>query len=174
MGTIYLGETSIMPTDDSGNDGWIIACRAALASSGTINSLSFYIDEYYSSTKMRLAVYADDGSGVNPGALKAKTAEFTINAGTQWWTRNVIIPVVLAPGTYWLSVVYDVDQIVFRKAASGSSHDVVGRTYAYADFPDPWGTHTNDWDTRCSFYGTLSTGAVVPVFYQHRIQQKMS
>ena len=72
---------------------------ATLSQTATITSLSFYVD--LADGNLRLGIYDATGPGGGPGALMAQTASFTPVVG--WNTQNVITPVSLPAGKYWLA-----------------------------------------------------------------------
>src|SRR5262245_57634041 len=93
---ITIGQTGVMASDDSGNGNLLVAQQVTLAQDATIQSLSFYVTQ--ASGQLRLGIY--DNAGGKPSALKAQTAGFTPTVG--WNTQNVLTPVLLPAGTYWL------------------------------------------------------------------------
>jgi hypothetical protein len=105
-----MGETNILSLDDSGNANLLIAQAATLSQSGTIQSLSFYVTT--ASGKLRLGVYDSTGPSGGPGAKKAETNEITPTTG--WNTANVITPVLLPAGTYWLAYLPNDNNLHFR------------------------------------------------------------
>ena len=97
--TITMGETSVFTSDDSGNGNLLIAQDTTLSQTATILSMSFNVRT--ASGNLRLGVYDTTGPGGGPGALKAQTNPFTPVVG--WNTANVISPVSLPAGNYWLA-----------------------------------------------------------------------
>ena len=95
--SISIGVTQILAGPDSGNANLLLAQKATLSQAATIQSLSFYVAQ--AAGTLRLGIYGT--SGTSPGALLASTNSFTTILG--WNTANVITPVVLQPGTYWLA-----------------------------------------------------------------------
>ena len=94
-----MGETTVFGGNDNGNGNLLLVQNATLSQSATIQSLSFL--RHDSKRKLRLGVYDATGPSGGPGALKAQTNAFTPVAG--WNTANVITPVSLPAGNYWLA-----------------------------------------------------------------------
>src|SRR5262249_22764204 len=95
---VTMGETNIVPTDDSGNANLLVAQSATLAAQATIQSLSFYVTA--AGGNLRLGIYDSTGPSGGPGAKKAETNQIVPAVG--WNTANVTAPVDLPAGTYWL------------------------------------------------------------------------
>src|SRR5688572_12963448 len=62
---ITIGETSILPSGDSGNGNLILSTQVSLSQTATIESLSFYVTT--ASGNLRLGIYDATGAGGNPG-----------------------------------------------------------------------------------------------------------
>ena len=89
----------MLSSGDSGNGNLLAAQSANLAQAATIQSLSFYVTAASGS----LILGSSDATGRDgrPRALKASTKSFTPTTG--WNTANVVTPVSLAVGSYWLA-----------------------------------------------------------------------
>ena len=74
-----------MSVTDSNNGNKLVAQRATLSQTATIQSLSFYV--VTASGNLRLGIYDATGPGGGPGAKKAETASITPTTG--WNTANV-------------------------------------------------------------------------------------
>src|SRR3989338_2523425 len=114
--TITIGETNILTSDDSGNGNLLLVQQATLSQTATLQSLSFYVTT--ASGKLRLGLYDATGPGGGPGQKKAEIAEFTPVAG--WSTANVITPVSLTAGTYWLAHLPESSSLGFKLGSTGS------------------------------------------------------
>ena len=127
VSTITIGETSILSVTDGNNGNRLVAQRATLSQTATIQSLSFYI--VTASGNLRLGIYDATGPGGGPGAKKAETASITPTTG--WNTANVT-PVSLPPGTYWLAYLPSINSLKFKGESSGGT----SKLYSF-----PFGTH---------------------------------
>lgn len=145
-GIFSIGETNVLATDDSGNGNLLIGQQVALSQSATIQSLGFYVAVV--SGRLRLGIY-DDASG-NPGTLKAQTAEFTPVTG--WNTQNVVTPMQLSAGTYWLAYLPESSSLHFRLATSGVAR---WASYSYGALPTTFSTSPQSGSYHWSFYATL-------------------
>jgi len=121
--SITIGDTIIESTNDSGNGNLLVAQKATLGQTATIQSLSFYVNVPHG--KLRLGLYADNAG--SPGALLASTNEFTPSS-TGWNTQNVVSPLSLTAGTYWLAYLPQSDLLGFKVSNYGSG------TYLYTNF----------------------------------------
>jgi hypothetical protein len=97
--TITIGETNVLSTGDGGNGNLLCSQNTTLSQTATIDSLSFYVTT--AAGNLRLGIYDATGPNGGPGALKAQTSSFKAVKG--WNTANVVTPVTLQPGTYWLA-----------------------------------------------------------------------
>ena len=146
-GTIRIGITQVLTTLDSGNANLLLAQSADLSQAAMIQSLSFYAQSAAGS--LRLGIYSN--SGAVPGAIMGSTNPFTVGPG--WNTANVVSPVVLQPGTYWLAYLPSSNDLQFEKASIGGGSVLTNFTDAPmpASFPASISTTPSQW----SFYATL-------------------
>jgi hypothetical protein len=148
---ITIGETSILTTDDGGNGNLLIAQNASLAQTATIQSLSFYVT--VAGGNLRLGVYDATGPGGGPGAKKAETNSFTPTIG--WNTANVITPISLPTGTYWLAYLPSSNTLAFRNdTTAGVSGEYY--SYAYGTMPAAFSTSPSSTASHWSLYATLN------------------
>ncbi len=149
-GTIVIGDATILPNDDSGNANEMDASEAILSQTATIQSLSFYVP--IAAGELRLAIYDATGTGGRPGILKAQTKSFVPVVG--WNTVNVVTPVSLPAGTYWLAKLNNNNNMHERTVNTGVS-TWVARTFkkGFRARAPAMGTAGSHW----SFYATLTT-----------------
>jgi hypothetical protein len=149
--TFTIGETNILSTNDnSGYGNWLTAQQATLGQTGTILSMSFYVQA--PGGNLRLGIYDATGPNGGPGALKAQTAGFTPASG--WNTQNVISQVTLAPGTYWLAFLPSSNDLVMKVTTTGSAKADI---YSYGPLPATFSTSPMSGTGHWSFYATLQT-----------------
>src|SRR5271166_5644623 len=113
--SITLGDSAIESRDDSGKGYSLVAQKVTLSQTATIQSLSFYVNAL--GGNLRLGLYADNAG--YPGALIASTNEFTPTS-TGWNTQNVVTPVSLTAGTYWLAYLPQSNSLGFEVSNNGS------------------------------------------------------
>ena len=145
-GPVLIGETDIVGIDDYGNANLLIAQQADLGQSGTIQSLSFYVTS--TSGQLRLGIYADAGG--RPGILLAQTAAFTPVIG--WNTRNVITPVFMPAGSYWLAYLPQSNSLHYRVELTGTAR---GYSYSFGALPNSFSSSPMSADVHWSFYATI-------------------
>lgn len=150
--TITMGETSIFSSDDSGNANLLLAQDTTLSQTATLQSLSFYVTA--ASGNLRLGVYDATGPNAGPGKLKAQTNSFTPVVG--WNTVNVITPVSLVAGKYWLAYLPSSSNLHF--AASFTTGKYKYYSYTFGTMPATFSTKPKQGTTHWSFYATLNTG----------------
>ena len=152
---ITIGDTTIESRDDSNNANCLTVQKATLSQTATIQSLSLYVNAL--GGNLRLGLYADNAGA--PGALLASTNEFTPTS-TGWNTQNVVSPVSLTAGTYWLAYLPQSNNLGF-KMSNNSSGTALWINVNYgplpATFPSASGGGAGQW----SFYATLSTAPTI-------------
>src|SRR3989344_1829192 len=147
---ITIGETAILTNPDNGNGNLLVSQSTTLSQTATIQSLSFYVTT--ASGNLRLGIYDTTGPGGGPGAKKAETNSFTPVVG--WNTANIITPVSLPVGTYWLTYLPSSSSLGFRLAYTGSAK---WYSYTYGVMPTTYSTAPTAGTYHWSFYATLNT-----------------
>ncbi|MBI3337452.1 MAG: PQQ-dependent sugar dehydrogenase [Candidatus Staskawiczbacteria bacterium] len=147
---ITIGETTVLPFPDSGNGNLLLAQSATLSQLATIQSLSFYVNG--AGSDLRLGIYDATGPSGGPGTLKAETNAFTPVVG--WNTANVITPVSLPAGNYWLAYLPSSNTLAFPKGGAGPSYYY---SYAFGPMPNTFSATPNTAVDHWSLYGTLIT-----------------
>ncbi len=138
-----------MSVTDGNNGNRLIAQRATLSQTATIQSLSFYI--VTASGNLRLGIYDATGPGGGPGAKKAETASITPTTG--WNTANVT-PVSLPPGTYWLAYLPSSNSLKFKGESSGGTSKLY--SFPFQPMPATFSTTPGSSVWRWSLYATLT------------------
>jgi hypothetical protein len=146
---VQIGDPVVEGADDSGNAGLLLAQKATLGQTATLESLSFYVTQ--AAGKLRIALYDASGPGGGPGVLKSQTAEITPVVG--WNTAPVTAQVTLAAGNYWLAYLPSDNNLHFR---------VERTTGVSAYYPFPYGPLPSTFSSapvniagNWSFYATL-------------------
>jgi hypothetical protein len=129
-----IGETTITAENDDSNANLLLAQQASLGQTATIQSMSFYVTT--AAGNLRLGIYDSTGVNGGPGTKKAETAEFTPTTG--WNRANVITPVSLPAGTYWLAYAPQSGSLGFRINRSIGTHKYYNRG-AYCAMPTTYG-----------------------------------
>jgi len=149
---VTLGETNVLPTDDSGNGNLLLAQKTTLAQPGTLQSLSFYVTQ--AAGTLRLGVYDASGPNGGPGKLLAQTNAFTPVVG--WNTANVITPVHLTAGTYWLAYLPSDNNLHFR--VDRTSGTLAWYPFAFGTMASTFSTTPTVEAAHWSLYATLTPG----------------
>jgi hypothetical protein len=152
---LNIGETNVLTLDDSGNGNTLLAQSASLSQTATLQSMSFYVAT--AAGKLRLGLYDSTGSGGGPGAKKAETGEITPVVG--WNTANVITPVTLTSGTYWLAYLPSDNNLHFRLAGTGQERHY---GFTYGSIPNTFSTSPLSGTAHWSLYASLVTGGTTP------------
>ncbi len=139
-----------MSVTDSNNGNKLIAQPATLSQTATIQSLSFYV--VTASGNLRLGIYDATGPGGRPGAKKAETA--TITPATGWNTANVITPVPLPAGTYWLAYLPSSNGLKFRAESTGGNSKLY--SFTFGTMPATFSTAPGSSVWRWPLYATLA------------------
>jgi hypothetical protein len=154
--TITIGETNVLSIADSGNANLLAAQNATLPEPATIESLSFYVTQ--ASGNLVLGIYDASGPNGGPGALKAQTNSFTPVVG--WNTANVIAPVSLPAGTYWLAYLPSTNSLSFMKGLT-SGVSIRYYSYQFGALPAQFSTSPSSDPNHWSFYGTLNPAPTI-------------
>jgi hypothetical protein len=149
--TVTIGEPNVLNVDDNGNQNLLLAQEATLSQAATLRSLSFYVT--MAAGDVRLGVYDATGPNGGPGAKKAETAEFAATAG--WTAVNVITPVALPAGTYWLAYAPSDNGLSFRRAGDGTGK-IAYFSQTYGPLPATFSTTPTTDADHWSFYATLT------------------
>ena len=139
-----------MSVTDSNNGNKLVAQPATLSQTATIRSLSFYVTT--ASGNLRLGIYDATGPGGGPGAKKAETASITPTTG--WNTANVITPVSLPPGTYWLAYLASSNSLKFKGENTGGNSRLY--PFTFGPMPATFSTAPGSSVWRWSLYATLN------------------
>ena len=150
-----FGERTIFNEGDNGNGDVLLAQDATLSRPGTIRSISFYVS-LDPAGDLRLGLYDATGPGGGPGTKLAETAGFTPTAG--WNTANVITPVALAAGNYWLAYLPSDSGLSFTAERTYGSCKLY--SYTYGTLPTTFSTSPSSCaPTHWNLYATITPAA---------------
>jgi Protein of unknown function (DUF4038)/Putative collagen-binding domain of a collagenase len=147
--TSTLGDSTIEANGDSGNAGYLIVQSATLASTATLQTLSFYVTN--SAGSLILGLYDATGTGGGPGKLLATTASFATVSG---WNTQPVSATVLAAGTYWLAYTPSSNSLAFDKT-SGGQYFAAAKAFGAMPSTFPLAGASSD-VVHWSFYGTVT------------------
>ena len=149
-GVTNIGETTVLSTADNGNGNLLVAQQATLPVTSVLQSMSFYVTN--AAGKLRLGVYDASGPGGGPGNKVAETGEITPTVG--WNEANVIAPVYLPSGAYWLAYLASDNNLAFVKTLSGQANYY---TYSYGPMPESFSSSSESKVVHWSLFANLST-----------------
>jgi hypothetical protein len=151
-GNLNVGETTILPSDDSGNANTLLAQQATLSQSAAIQSMSFYVT--VAAGNLRMGIYDATGPGGGPGAKVAETSEITPVVG--WNTANTTAHPTLAAGTYWLAYLPSSNALQFKEQSTGSTKQY---GFTYGTLPATFSTAPTSLTAHWSLYASFTTGS---------------
>ncbi len=150
--TVNIGETTILSSDDNGNANLLLAQNITLPEIAMIQSLSFYVTT--AAGNLRMGIYDASGPGGGPGVKQAETTSITPLAG--WNTANVLTPVSLSAGTYWIAYLPSSNTLAFKKDVTSGTSGVF-YSYNYGALPATFSTNPSTTTSHWSFYATFSS-----------------
>ena len=159
--SVNVGVTNILTQGtDAGNAGLIAAQQLQVGQAGVLQSISFYTVTA-AGGQLILGLYDALSPTGGPGNLLASTNAFAAG-DTSWNTTNVLTPVMLMPGTYWLACEVSSNDTSFpvERGTVGIHEDGVA---PFGPLPSvfpaiTYGPITSQW----SFYATLNVGSPTP------------
>jgi beta-glucanase (GH16 family) len=157
-GTVLIGSQSIATGPDSDQSGQAEAFQFAATSSGTVSTLTVYLDSGSSSTKLITGLYANSGS--NPGALLGQgTSTTSLTAGA--WNTVAITPVNVTAGTvYWISILGTGGTLKFRDSGANCVSQSSSQT-TLTSLPATWSVGSRWFSCTLSAYGSASSATPV-------------
>jgi outer membrane protein assembly factor BamB len=153
---VLLGDQAIESSVDSNTINKAEAFQTTASLSGTVGSLTVYVDTRSTATKVYLGLYADNNG--HPGALLSQASSTSLALGT--WNTIPISPVsVVANTRYWIAILgTTAGTPFFRDRASGSCKSEGSSQSTLTSLPATWSTGTVYSDCPISAYGsTLPT-----------------
>ena len=151
---VLLGDQAIESSVDSNVINKAEAFQTTASLSGTVGSLTVYIDTRSTATKVYLGLYADNNG--HPGALLSQASSTSLALGT--WNTIPISPVsVVASTRYWIAILgTTAGTPFFRDRASGSCKSESSSQSTLTSLPATWSTGTVYSDCPISAYGSAA------------------
>src|ERR1019366_7661519 len=145
----------ILSVDAYGNANLLCAQNVSLPQTATIESVSFYVAT--AAGNLRLGIYDATGPSGGPGAKLAETNAMVPIVG--WNTVDVITPVSLLAGTYWIAYLTDNNGLHFRNISSGASNK--NYSFTYGVLPATFSTSPGGGSAHWSFYANFNSPYIV-------------
>ncbi|MGC4049756.1 MAG: PQQ-binding-like beta-propeller repeat protein, partial [Paludibaculum sp.] len=151
-GQVLFGDQTVEPSLDSNTVGQAEAFQVTAALSGSVGSMTVYLDSTSASTNFYIGLYADNGG--HPGALLTQGNSTTLNKGA--WNTISVPPVSVVAGTrYWIAILGTAGgKPAFRDRVSGSCSSEGSSQSNLQQLPATWSTGAQYPDCPISAYGT--------------------
>ena len=159
-GPVLVGTQTIQSQSDSNPAGQAEAFRTTAVASGTVTSLSVYIDIGSTAIAIVAGLYADNAG--KPGALLTQGSLSPILGGT-WNTINVPNVNVVAGTAYWIAVLGPINSglLMFRDKSGGTRAETSSQNNL-ASLPASWSTGSVYGDSPMAAYASGS-GSSQPI-----------
>jgi outer membrane protein assembly factor BamB len=163
LGAVLLGTQNVSANKDSNSAGSAEAFSALASSSGTVGSLSVYVNSGSKASKVTIGLYND--SGGKPGSLLTQGTISAPTAGS-WNTVAVSNVSVTAGTTYWFTILSPSGSgsVSFRDTASGTLSQNSSQTNL-TTLPPTWSPGPSWNNSPISAYASAAatSGAVLSV-----------
>ena len=159
-GTTLLGDTTIEATQDSNTPGMAEAFQTTATASGTVSSVTVYVDSPNSATKLIVGLYSS--SSGKPATLLSQGSSTTTLTNAAWNTVTIPPIAVTANTVYWIALLGTGGTLYFRDGGTNCS-SVSSSQSTLTSLPASWSTgHT--WSScRLSAYGSASSSVSNPI-----------
>jgi outer membrane protein assembly factor BamB len=160
---VAFGDQTVEPSVDSNQSGQAEAFRTTATASGTLTTLTVYVDASATATSLVAGLYADNGSG-HPGQLLAQGTKATPAKGA-WNDVTVPAAQVVSGQTYWIAILAPSGSLRYRDRCCGAGGTGASETNLAAGLtalPASWTTGSHYNDGPLSAYGSTSA-ATQPV-----------
>lgn len=157
-GAVLLGDQSVESNRDSNAAGQAEAFQAVAAASGTVRSVSVFVDPFSTATSLHVGLYSD--SAGHPGTLLASGIDDAPLAGA--WNTISVNPVDVVSGqVYWIALLGPTGQgtLHFRDHGSGGGSTETSAATTLESLPSVWRTGTVYLDGPVSAYARAGTPA---------------
>ncbi|MEA2161492.1 MAG: hypothetical protein QOD66_3872, partial [Solirubrobacteraceae bacterium] len=149
-GPVLLGDQAIETNPDSNSAGVAESFKAAATTTGTVGTLTVYVDTTSTATRLVVGIYTNANG--HPGTLITQGSISSPTAGA--W-NDVPVPAgsVTAGTTYWISVLGPVGTLRFRDRRGAGASESSAQTGLTA-LPPSWSTGTVYSDGPISAYAS--------------------
>ena len=151
--TVLLGSQGVEAQADSNGVGVAEAFSTTATTSGVLSSLTVYLDQTSTATKVVAGIYAN--SGGHPGALLSQGSSTLLTAGA-WNEISLPQTVGITAGTsYWVALLNPSGGTIrFRDRANGPCTSETSATIGLAVLPAAWTTNKTFKDCPFSVFGS--------------------
>ncbi len=150
--TPLLGEQTLESSSDSNAVGQAEAFQTIASTTGTLGSLTIYIDAQSTATQLYLGLYADNAG--HPGTLLTQGSSTLLTTGA--WNTITVPPTAITSGvTYWIAVLGTTGgKPFFRDRSQGSCKSEGSSLSTLTALPATWTTGAVYSDCPLSAYGS--------------------
>jgi hypothetical protein len=156
--TVLLGDQTVESQVDSNTNGQAEAFQTTGNVSGSLSSITFYVNSNSTATELYVGLYADNNG--NPGTLLTQGSVATPTAGA-WNTVSMPSTNVTAGTPYWIAVLGATSgKLFFRDHSSGSCKSQTSSQITLTSLPATWSPGTFYSDCPLSAYAVSSAPPV--------------
>src|SRR5919201_3757632 len=141
--SVLFGDQQVESFVDSNAPGLAEAFQTVASASGTLRSISVYVDATSASKLLQVGLYTEGATG-HPSLLLAHGALRNPVVGA--WNTVILNPVAVTAGKhYWIALLDPIGTLRFRDRCCGGVGDAPSETSAQtslATLPDIWATGT--------------------------------
>jgi hypothetical protein len=150
-----LGQQTIESSSDSNAVGQAEAFQTVASTTGTLGSLSIYLDSQSAATQLYLGLYADNSG--HPGALLTQGSSSLLTTGA--WNTIAVPPTAITSGaTYWIAILGTTGgKPFFRDRSKGSCKSEGSSATTLTSLPAVWTTGAVYSDCPLTAYGLPAT-----------------
>jgi outer membrane protein assembly factor BamB len=161
--TVLVGSDTVRTRADSNSAGVAEAFRTTAAVSGTVGTLSVYVDSSSTASKVYVGLYTNNNG--HPGTLLTQGSKTSPTSG--WNDVSVSTASVTAGTTYWIAVLGPSGVLAFRDQPSvGAGSSETAATTGLSSLPASWVTGKSYRDGNLSAYGSPGSGTTDPPILQ--------
>jgi hypothetical protein len=149
--TVLFGDQAIESSLDSDNRGVAEAFQTTATASGTLSSITVYLDSTSTATKIYTGLYADNGG--HPGALLSQGSSTQLNSGR--WNVISTLGIPIVSGTkYWIVILGTTNGTpFFRDRHNGACKSETSQQTTLTTLPATWITGAVYADCPISAFG---------------------
>jgi hypothetical protein len=147
--TILMGTSTLTNVADSDSAGSAEAFPVTASASGTMNSLTIYVNSGNAASQMVVGLYVDNGG--HPGALLTQGTSSTLTSNT-WATVTVTATNVTSGVKYWIALLGLGGQLNVRDSNQSGCNTETSSQNTLKTLPATWSTGTV-WPASCPLSG---------------------
>ena len=156
---LLLGSSAVQPSADTDSAGLAEAFQYTAPASGTVQSLSLYVNSGNSAPAIAVGLYSDVSG--QPATLLTSATINSPSAGA--WNVVGVSPVAVNSGSvYWLAALALSGTLAIRDTASGGGPTENSASSSLSELPASWSSGAPWANSPASFYASASTAGSPP------------